>query len=235
MNNPSKSNGDQGICWHGFFFVCLSFPRVSVDFCHCCCSQVFPWKTKGRKSSVSTLLWLMEILQRPKNRLPGIVEIHIFERWRDSRFCAVIRIHQIVRFWLQLRSRKTKNTVTLCDVPSWNRTTGLIPRISIRGPPTILHFSPETFTVNPLFCHLTWGPLSPRISRNKAHLILHWALTTWARARHRVCSITQVFRATDGGAMVPLFPVRLSSLSSLGWNPPRSCRSSTPLSPGRHN
>lgn len=119
------------------------------------------------------------------------------------------------------------------DVPTWNRTAGLTPHISVKGPHNILHFL-ETSIVNPLSPHLTWGPSSPHIACNKAHLILHCALTTWARARHRVCSITQVFSATDGAAMVPLFPVRLSSLSSLGWNPPRSCCSSTPLSPGRH-
>lgn len=68
-----------------FFFLC-----VSVNSRHHCCSWVCPWKTKGRKSSVSILLWVDRNSSRAqKNRQINhkYWQIHAFKGWRDSRVC----------------------------------------------------------------------------------------------------------------------------------------------------
>lgn len=48
------------------------------------------------------------------------------------------------------------------------------------------------------------GALIPTEPQNKAGLNLPCSLTTWAKARHKVCSITQVFSKAERAAMVPL-------------------------------
>lgn len=48
------------------------------------------------------------------------------------------------------------------------------------------------------------GALISTEPQNKACLNLPCSLTTWARARHKVCSITQVFSKAERAAMVPL-------------------------------
>ncbi len=82
------------------------------------------------------------------------------------------------------------------------------------------------------------GPLSPlnprmkELSLSRAGLSLPCPLTTWARARHKVCSITQVFSKAERAAMVPL-----PCLSLLGSpNPLFSLLFPLPYSsPGRHS
>lgn len=78
-------------------------------------------------------------------------------------------------------------------------------------------------------------PLNPRIKQlclNQACIKLPCPLTTWARARHKVCSITQVFSKAERAAMVPL-----PYLSLLGSpNPLFSLLFPLPYSsPGRHS
>lgn len=60
------------------------------------------------------------------------------------------------------------------------------------------------------------GPLSPPSSRIKRVSASPRSLTTWARARQKVCRITQVFSKAERAAMVPRSSVHqiLSSLSS---------------------
>lgn len=70
------------------------------------------------------------------------------------------------------------------------------------------------------------------LSLSRAGLSLPCPLTTWARARHKVCSITQVFSKAERAAMVPL-----PCLSLLGSpNPLFSLLFPLPYSsPGRHS
>lgn len=78
------------------------------------------------------------------------------------------------------------------------------------------------------------SPLNPRIKKQSLSCAgpnLPCPLTTWARARHKVCSTTQVLSKAERAAMVPL-----PCLSLLGSpNPLFSLLFPLPYSsPGRH-